>query len=54
MRKALAIPFPLSITSSGWALRALIAGEILAGLLLAAGGQIPSAAVRALQLFLRF
>ena len=54
MKKALALSrFPAE-PATATVLWALLWGELLTSALLLAGGQIPSAAVAALQLFLRF
>jgi hypothetical protein len=52
MKKALTAYLP--ILSAGSLLRAILAGELVTSLLLLATDRVPPAAVRALQLFLRF
>jgi hypothetical protein len=57
VKKAIAIPLPSAsgaIPSGAFFLRVFLAGELLLSILLQSGGAIPPAALRALQLFLRF
>jgi hypothetical protein len=52
MKKALALP--LFAVEPALVLWGILCGELIASLVLLADGQIPTVAVRALQLFLRF
>jgi hypothetical protein len=52
MKKALALP--LLSTEPALSLWGILCGELVASLVLLADGRIPSLAVHALQLFLRF
>ena len=57
MKKTISLPLPSAsgaIPSGAFFLRVFLAGELLLSILLQSGGSIPPAAIRALQLFLRF
>lgn len=57
MKKAISLPLPSAsgaLSSGAFLLRVFLAGELLLSVLLQGSGAIPPAAIRALQLFLRF